>query len=70
MPRMLYHDDPDWYERPGQTVDIPLGPALTRSKSYVVPSLPWQTKPEQTLPVDQPVIDGEPIDSESLTLDQ
>lgn len=38
---MLYHDDPDWYEKPGSTVEIPLGAKLTRSRNYVVPALPW-----------------------------
>ena len=69
MPRMLYHDDPDWYERPGETVDIPLGPALTRSRSYVVPALPWHKQPRQTLP-EQRSLDAQSIDPEALPLDQ
>lgn len=69
MPRMLYHDDPDWYEKPGSTVDIPLGASLTRSRSYVVPALPWHNQPEQYLPKQEP-IDSQPIDSEAMPLDQ
>lgn len=47
MTKMLYHNDSDWYERPGETVDIPLGPALTRSRAYVVPALPWKIRKER-----------------------
>lgn len=43
MTRMLYHNDPDWYEKPGGTVEIPLGAGLTRSKAFVVPRMPWLT---------------------------
>jgi hypothetical protein len=61
---MLYHDDPDWYERPGQTVDIPLGPSVTASR-HTNPGIPGQcgrydaVTPDYTLltprqlPVDQ-----------------
>lgn len=73
MPKMLYADDPDFYEKPGTTVDIPLGAGLTRSRSYVVPALPWQNQPRQTLP-EQPLTERQlppsQLDSESLTLDQ
>ena len=58
MPRMLYHDDPDWYERPGETVDIPLGPALTRSRAFVVGDLPW--KREREIPIETSNIERMP----------
>ncbi len=44
---MLYHDDPDWYEKPGGNVEIPLGSKATRSRSFVVPPLPWIKAAEQ-----------------------
>lgn len=73
MPNMLYHDDPDWYEKPGSTVEIPLGAKLTRSRNYVVPALPWHKKPRQHLP-EQPLpssqLANQSIDPESLPLDQ
>lgn len=70
MPNMLYHDDPGWYEKPGSTVEIPLGAKLTRSRNYVVPALPWHTKPKQHLPEQPLPLDQQTIDSEAMTLDQ
>jgi hypothetical protein len=37
---MLYHDDPDWYQKPGQTVEVPLGPAVSATRHTV--RVPWK----------------------------
>ena len=38
MANPLYHDDPDWYERPGQTVNLHVD---ANPAKHVVPALPW-----------------------------
>ncbi len=38
--RMLYHDDPSWYQKPGQSVEVPLGPAVSATRHTV--NLPWK----------------------------
>ena len=79
MTKMLYHNDSDWYERPGETVDIPLGAALTRSRAYVVPALPWKRTSERPneqsnertkLTIDQQTIAGKSIDPQSTGIDR
>lgn len=44
MANPLYHDDPDWYERPGETVHLEVDqkPAL-----FTVPALPWRDRPSR-----------------------
>ena len=36
----MYHDDPSWYERPGETVHLTVDANPAR---HVVPRLPWMT---------------------------
>lgn len=67
----LYSDDPD-YCKPGTNRDLPLGAALTR-RSFTVPALPWHTidrSPIAVADIAEATIDPQPIDSESLPLDQ
>jgi hypothetical protein len=43
MPNPLYADDPAFYERPGETVDLPV---LWHAKRHITPKLPWQAERE------------------------
>ena len=38
MSNPIYHDDPDWYERPGETVHLTVD---QHPSQFTVPILPW-----------------------------